>query len=184
MASDDSPPSTDRVPESPSDRLHLENQAIEEISSSSETDEDLLIHEKRRLRRHLGLGENPGDSPSDPPEILPLFFIEKAPDSRNGAKCKLPICAGRIVPGELRLAVNPAMGYGGWHKNSAGNREFLFYINFLLLSNQPEIGVEVDSSRLQTSTMYIALKRLPISPKDASTNYYSLLHDKPEKSAV
>ncbi|CAP91151.1 hypothetical protein E8E15_000361 [Penicillium rubens] len=81
---------------------------------------DPLEIERKLLRQHLGLGPNPGDPPADsPPQIQPLFFIEMAPDSRRGAKCKLPTCDENIMPGELRLAMNPAMIYGGWSKSSA-----------------------------------------------------------------
>ncbi|KAL4931660.1 uncharacterized protein BDV17DRAFT_241154 [Aspergillus undulatus] len=72
------------------------------------------------IRQHLGLGPNPGDPPANsPPQTQPLFFIEMAPDSRGGAKCKLPTCDEIIMPGELRLAMSPAMSYGGWSRLSA-----------------------------------------------------------------
>lgn len=87
--------------------------------AEAKPDDDVLTIERRRLREHLGLGLEPGDPPSDPPQIQPLFFVEMAPDSRRGAKCKLPICDNYISPGELRLAMNPAMGYGSWYRSSA-----------------------------------------------------------------
>jgi hypothetical protein len=94
---------------------------------------DPLEIERKLLRQHLGLGPNPGDPPADsPPQIQPLFFIEMAPDSRRGAKCKLPTCDENIMPGELRLAMNPAMIYGGWSKSSASKSRIpsgLFYLS-------------------------------------------------------
>ncbi|CEL09490.1 hypothetical protein ASPCAL12626 [Aspergillus calidoustus] len=81
---------------------------------------DTLEMERKLLRQHLGLGPNPGDPPANsPPQRQPLFFIEMAPDSRGGAKCKLPTCDEIIMPGELRLAMSPAMSYGGWSRLSA-----------------------------------------------------------------
>ncbi|KAJ5865867.1 hypothetical protein N7534_000420 [Penicillium rubens] len=75
---------------------------------------------ERNLRQHLGLGPNPGDPSADsPPQTQPLFFIEMTPDSRKGAKCKLPTCDENIMSGELRLAMNPAMSSGGWPKSAS-----------------------------------------------------------------
>ncbi|KAH1545494.1 hypothetical protein KXX57_004575 [Aspergillus fumigatus] len=90
------------------------------MSSPPDADSDSLKTERKLLRQHLGLGPNPGDPPAGPPpQTQPLFFIEMAPDSRGGAKCKLPTCDENIMPGELRLAMNPAMGYGSWSRSSA-----------------------------------------------------------------
>lgn len=97
--------------------------------SSYDMNDDILIQEGRRLRRHLGLGHDPVDLLFDRPKVEPLFFIERAPDSRNGARCKLPTCVGRIDPGELRLALNPSMGHGSWYRNSASKRRLAGYFN-------------------------------------------------------
>ncbi|BCR88962.1 uncharacterized protein ACHE_50160A [Aspergillus chevalieri] len=78
----------------------------------------ILENEKKRLRQHLGLSPEPG-GPSDPPKFQPLFFIEMAPNSPRGAKCKLSICGNNIWPRELRLALNPAMGFGQRYRSSA-----------------------------------------------------------------
>ncbi|KAK2734313.1 hypothetical protein FQN57_001718 [Myotisia sp. PD_48] len=88
-------------------------------SMSDTPDDDSLKWEKRSLRCHLGLGPEPGDPPSNSPRIQPLFFIEIAPDSRNGSKCKLPKCDEPILPGDIRLALNPAMSSNSWHESSA-----------------------------------------------------------------
>ncbi|KAL1869747.1 hypothetical protein Plec18167_007671 [Paecilomyces lecythidis] len=90
------------------------------MSFPSNATPDLLEMERKLLRQHLGLGLNHGDPPADsPPQIQPLFFIEMALHSSRGAKCKLPTCDKNIMPGELRLAMNPAMGYGSWYRSSA-----------------------------------------------------------------
>ena len=83
----------------------------------------ILENESKRLRQHLGLSPEPGGL-SDPPKFQPLFFIEKAPDSLRGAKCKLPICGNNIWPRELRLALNPAMDFGQWYRSSAGESKW------------------------------------------------------------
>ena len=41
----------------------------------------------------------------------PLFLLQLAPDSRNGAGCGLRHCAHRIKPGQYRIAVLPGSGY-------------------------------------------------------------------------
>lgn len=82
----------------------------------------ILENEKKRLRQHLGLSPEPG-GPSDPPKFQPLFFIEMAPNSPRGAKCKLSICGNNIWPRELRLALNPAMGFGQRYRSSAGESQ-------------------------------------------------------------
>lgn len=63
------------------------------------------------LRRHLGFGDSPGLEPSfdTPPTSAVLFFIERAPHSPNGAKCRLATCPGQISPGEYRVALTPGM---------------------------------------------------------------------------
>ncbi|KAL2429291.1 hypothetical protein ABEF95_002763 [Exophiala dermatitidis] len=40
----------------------------------------------------------------------PLFLLQRAPDSHNGAACRLPHCSDRITPGQYRIAVSP----GSW----------------------------------------------------------------------
>src|SRR6266516_365290 len=82
----------------------------EQVSSSDEAVQGIISDETKRLRRHLGLGESPRMPPSStPPDCIPLFFIERAPSSRNGARCKLPSCSERIEPDQYRVALNPGM---------------------------------------------------------------------------
>lgn len=105
------------------------------MSSPPDADSDSLKTERKLLRQHLGLGPNPGDPPAGPPpQTQPLFFIEMAPDSRGGAKCKLPTCDENIMPGELRLAMNPAMGYGSWSRSSASKSQIPLKVGFFCLS--------------------------------------------------
>lgn len=70
---------------------------------------------RQMLRTHLGLPARPGSPAPPTPRIQPFFFIERAPDSYNGSRCKLPTCQkGRIQSGEYRIALNPAMDYGNF----------------------------------------------------------------------
>lgn len=78
---------------------------------------DEIEDETRRLRRHLGLGESPEMPPGTPPDCTPVFFIERAPKSRNGAKCQLPGCLNRIRPKEYRVALNPGMNVSWWYSS-------------------------------------------------------------------
>jgi hypothetical protein len=127
MASND-PSTPSRVSVLPSSHTVTGSESIDH--SSYDTNDDILTQERRRLRRHLGLGQDPGDSQLDCPEVEPLFFIERAPDSRNGAKCKLPIYSGRIEPGELRLALNPSIGHSSWYQNSTSKRRLFQQLYF------------------------------------------------------
>jgi hypothetical protein len=45
-------------------------------------------------------------------EHYPLFVLQTAPESRNGAGCKLSECTKRIAPGQYRIALSP--GDNGW----------------------------------------------------------------------
>src|SRR5436190_12574473 len=90
-------------------------------SSSCESEED-VSQETKRLRCHLGLGESPGmPFSSIPPECVPLFFIECAPDTNNGARCKIPSCPDRIESGQYRVARNHGMGGPAWVPSSNSN---------------------------------------------------------------
>jgi hypothetical protein len=39
----------------------------------------------------------------------PLFLLQTAPDSRNGATCRLHDCTDRIAPGQYRIALSPGI---------------------------------------------------------------------------
>jgi hypothetical protein len=39
----------------------------------------------------------------------PLFLLQTAPDSRNGATCRLGHCDDRIAPGQYRIALSPGI---------------------------------------------------------------------------
>lgn len=94
--------------------------------------QELLNSETLRLRRHIALGDGPGmPPPGDYPICIVLFFIECAPDSRNGAACKLPTCTERIWPGEYRLVLIPGMrassaNTGKWFKAEFPALMFLY----------------------------------------------------------
>jgi hypothetical protein len=96
-------------------------------TNSQHSGESTEIMDKKRLdlatealRSHLGLAKNPGDkstmaSPSPPP----LFWVEVAPPSARGARCRLG-CTENIMQGEYRIAVNP--GQHAYHGNQiSGN---------------------------------------------------------------
>jgi hypothetical protein len=46
----------------------------------------------------------------------PLFLLQTAPDSTNGATCRLSHCTDRIAPGQYRIAVTP----GNWDARGPG----------------------------------------------------------------
>lgn len=87
----------------------------EQTSLSTEAISNIIKDETKHLRRHLGLGESSEMPPGSPPACAPIFFIERAPNSRNGAKCQLPCCPRRIKPDEYRIALNPGMNVSSWY---------------------------------------------------------------------
>ena len=94
----------------------------EQVFSSAGVAQNIISNETKGLRRHLGLGESPGMPPSThPPARVPLFSIERAPSSPNGAKCKLLSCSDKIEPGQYRVALNPGMSGPGWVQQSKQN---------------------------------------------------------------
>jgi hypothetical protein len=69
-----------------------QSSSIEDASADPVLD-DIVSLEKRRLIRHLGLESTPERQPSDAAYIVQsLLFIEFAPNSTRGAKCRLPDC--------------------------------------------------------------------------------------------
>lgn len=82
--------------------------------------------EPKRLLRHLSLETKGGGQPSRAAHAVPsLFFIESAPPSTRGARCRLPSCARTIQPGTLRLAMHPGMEQDGWGRRGACTQSFL-----------------------------------------------------------
>ncbi|OQE09674.1 hypothetical protein PENFLA_c096G02354, partial [Penicillium flavigenum] len=82
--------------------------------------DDVVSLEKMRLIRHLGLETTRSRQPSGAAHTVPsLFFIESAPNSTRGAKCRLPSCDRMIQPGDLRLAMYPGMDQGSWGRPNA-----------------------------------------------------------------
>ncbi|KAL3471581.1 hypothetical protein BJX99DRAFT_250299 [Aspergillus californicus] len=104
---------------SPQKQIHTDKQPGINVNVVEiiEEQEDPLVHERTRLRRHLGLSD-PGEPPCETPQIQPLFFIERGPDSK-GVKCNLPGCTDGIKSGDLRLALNPGMGENIWFRSSS-----------------------------------------------------------------
>ncbi|KAJ5185673.1 hypothetical protein N7491_006457 [Penicillium cf. griseofulvum] len=83
-----------------------------EEAPASPTLEDVVSLEKMRLIRHIDLETTRSREPS-------LFFIESAPNSTRGAKCRLPGCDRMIQPGDLRFAMYPGMDQGPWGRSNA-----------------------------------------------------------------
>ncbi|KUJ18896.1 uncharacterized protein LY89DRAFT_696307 [Mollisia scopiformis] len=95
----------------------MESSANQQSSSETLHNNDQIIEATKALRRHIGLAEDPGEESTLPkPSPEPLFFIEVAPPSNRGARCKLH-CPKNIMPGEYRIAVDPGQeeyyGRGG-----------------------------------------------------------------------
>ncbi|KAJ5779443.1 hypothetical protein N7457_007163 [Penicillium paradoxum] len=87
--------------------------------------EDSLSFERRRLLEHLGLSATQDEQPSNSTYTkMTYIFIESAPSSPRGAKCRLPGCERTIEPGSLRLALHPGMDQGWWRNNTT----FLYHI--------------------------------------------------------
>ena len=86
---------------------------------------DIIRDETKCLRCHLGLEEAPEMSPRTPSACAPMFFIERAPNSRNGAKCQLPYCPHpRVVQlllehGASMLELDRYWASVGGHENVA-----------------------------------------------------------------
>ncbi|KAJ5111983.1 hypothetical protein N7532_000028, partial [Penicillium argentinense] len=105
--------------------VELDVLATNQPSSSEEAPadpvlDDVVSLEKKRLIRHLGLETTPGQQPSGAAHTVPsLFFIECAPNSPSGAKCRLPGCHRMIQPGDLRLAMYPGIDQGWWGRHNA-----------------------------------------------------------------
>ncbi|KAF4772304.1 hypothetical protein HAV15_012202 [Penicillium sp. str.  len=94
--------------------------ASREEASASPALDDVVSLEKMRLIRHLSLETTRSRQPSGAALTVPsLFFIESAPNSTPGAKCRLPGCDRMIQSGDLRLAMYPGMDQGSWGRPNA-----------------------------------------------------------------
>lgn len=135
----------------------------EQGSVPVETVHDSIGEETKRLRRHLGLGDFPGlPSSTTPPACTPLFFIERAPSSRNGAMCKLPTCSDRIKQGMYRVVLNPGMSGPGWIQ--ASNKKSGKY-NSRMRPRVKSEGREPNSLFFQTCITSYVSRRSPICLK-------------------
>jgi hypothetical protein len=94
---------------------------LSQDTSLEQMEQQMIEEETRRLRRHLGLGETVHEPDPGPPDCQPLFFIEIAPHSSRGAKCKLPSCPSNISPRDYRVALNPGMRSPTWVRLSNQN---------------------------------------------------------------
>lgn len=99
--------------------------ASREEASASPALDDVVSLEKMRLIRHLSLETTRSRQPSGAALTVPsLFFIESAPNSTPGAKCRLPGCDRMIQSGDLRLAMYPGMDQGSWGRPNACTQPF------------------------------------------------------------
>lgn len=83
-------------------------------SEAKEENEHIVLATKA-LRNHIGLAEDPTEkSSATPSSATPLFWVEVAPESTRGAKCRLDGCPTNVMPGQYRIAVNPGYhSFGG-----------------------------------------------------------------------
>lgn len=87
------------------------------VPSEAREENEHIIQATKSLRRHIGLAEDPTEkSIATPSSVEPLFWVEVAPPSTRGAKCRLD-CPANIMPGEYRIAVNP--GYHSFYGNQS-----------------------------------------------------------------
>ncbi|OBT78509.1 hypothetical protein VF21_00983 [Pseudogymnoascus sp. 05NY08] len=79
------------------------------VPSEAKEENEHIIQATKSLRRHMGLPEDPTENPSSatPSSVGPTFWLEVAPPSIRGAKCRLDVCTTNIMPGKYRIAVNP-----------------------------------------------------------------------------
>ncbi|EXJ54956.1 uncharacterized protein A1O5_12867 [Cladophialophora psammophila CBS 110553] len=61
------------------------------------------------LRNHIKPQLTLDSSGSGRLRYYPLFLFQEAPDSRNGATCRLDHCTDRITPGQYRIALSPGI---------------------------------------------------------------------------
>jgi hypothetical protein len=89
---------------------HARRQAL----SLEERQQEDIERDKRDLKRHLKPQFSSGFSGEARLSHYPIFQLQNAPDSRNGAACKGISCTDRILPGDYRIAVSPG-------RNAYGN---------------------------------------------------------------
>ncbi|KFZ07678.1 hypothetical protein V502_09824 [Pseudogymnoascus sp. VKM F-4520 (FW-2644)] len=90
------------------------------VPSEANEENEHIIQATKSLRRHIGLAEDPTEkSTATPSSVEPLFWVEVAPPSTRGAKCRLGCCPANIMPREYRIAVNP--GYHSFYGNQSSD---------------------------------------------------------------
>jgi hypothetical protein len=90
---------------SPAMDLPLSRPSSPRVSEPRE--DEHVVKAAKSLRRHLGHEETSNeDTPSRQWSPGAIFWVESAPPSSGGAKCRLP-CPEKIMPGEYRIAVIP-----------------------------------------------------------------------------
>jgi hypothetical protein len=75
--------------------------------SPEERRQEDIESDKRSLKRHLTPQFASGLSGEARLSHYPIFKLQNAPDSRDGATCQLTSCSDRILPDDYRIAVTP-----------------------------------------------------------------------------
>ncbi|GIK05801.1 hypothetical protein Aspvir_009914 [Aspergillus viridinutans] len=92
---------------------HAAEHARRQALSPEERRQEDIGSDKRNLMRHLKPQFLSGFSGDAQLSHYPIFLLQKAPDSRNGATCRGISCTDRILPGDYRIAVSPGRNVYG-----------------------------------------------------------------------
>ncbi|KFZ16086.1 hypothetical protein V501_02401 [Pseudogymnoascus sp. VKM F-4519 (FW-2642)] len=88
--------------------------------SEAKEENEHIIQATKSLRRHMGLPEDPTEKSSSATasSVKQTFWVEVAPPSTRGAKCRLDGCPANIMPGQYRIAVYPGFHDFRGHQSS------------------------------------------------------------------
>jgi hypothetical protein len=90
------------------DRLAAEEARRQALSPEARRQED-IERSAETLRDHIKPQLTLDSSGLARLYHYPLFLLQTAPDSRNGANCRLHHCNDRIAPGQYRIALSPGI---------------------------------------------------------------------------
>lgn len=134
--------------------------------------DDVVSLEKTRLIRHVGLETTRSRQPSGAAHTVPsLFFIESAPNSTRGAKCRLPGCDRMIQPGDLRLAMYPGMDQRSRGRPNACTQPFSS-ANFTGLLTPLYFSI-IPHSLLRENSRLLP-SRIPRSPSTSNKEHFQV----------
>ncbi|KAL0943834.1 uncharacterized protein CTRU02_201721 [Colletotrichum truncatum] len=115
---------------------------VDESDESNDNDDNNLLRlQSEELREHMGLPRSPGGTPPRyQPSLAAGFFIELAPDSSRGSRCRLPTCnEGPIIPGRYRIALNPAMEWDNFMRGRSGSADFYHIRCFEMIADFSQV---------------------------------------------